>query len=224
MNFTSYLGMFLFVSLFILGCHNPDVADVAQTSVQSVTDKEVADNEETDLREAWQKPTHIINEMGDLSNRTVADIGAGTGYFSFRMIDRAKKVIAIEIEPDLIDLMKNLAFSLPEESKDKFETRLANPDDPLLLKDEVDDILIVNVIGYFEDRVDYFKKCYDALSIDGKIHIVDYKVRRLPIDAPDYEDRVYIHLVEEDLETAGFKNVVVDDTSLAFQYMVQAQK
>ncbi len=224
MKFTSHVAIFFFVCLCIVGCQNSDVTDATTSVVQAIPNEEVSDNEEVDLREAWQKPNHILDEMGDLSARTVADIGAGTGYFSFRMIDRAEKVIAIEIDRDLIDLMKNLAFALPVESKGKFETRLAESDDPKLSNGEVDDILIVNVVGYFEDRIAYFKKCYDGLSQSGKIHIVDYKVRRLPIEAPEYEDRVYIHLIEEELEAAGFKNVVVDDTSLAFQYMVQAEK
>jgi len=192
--------------------------------VQSVPVEKELSVQETDQREAWQKPNHILDEMGDLSNRVVADIGAGTGYFSFRMINRAKKVIAIEIENDLIDLMENLAQDLPEASKTKFETRLATPNDPKLVNAEVDDVLIVNVVGYFEDRLDYFKKCYAAVGDQGKIHIIDYKVRRLPIEAPDYSNRVYIHLIEEELEAAGFKNIKTDDTSLAYQYLIQAEK
>jgi len=217
------LFAFLLFGLLFTACQNPATVDVQASDVQSVPVEEVISSEK-DKREAWQKPNHILDEMGDLTNRTVADIGAGTGYFAFRMINRAKKVIAIEIEKDLIDLMENLATGLPEASKKKFETRLASPNDPKLTEGEVDDILIVNVVGYFEDRADYFNKCFKALGSNGKIHIVDYKVRRLPIEAPGYEDRVYIHLIEEELEAAGFKNIKTDDTSLAHQYLVQAEK
>lgn len=222
MNLTS--KFILSISLFFFACQNPGTHDLNKSDIQSVPVEEITTNEEKDPREAWQKPAFILDEMGDLENRTVADIGAGTGYFAFRMLDRAKKVIAIEINRDLIDLMKNLAFSLSDDSKEKFETRFAEPDDPKLSAGEVDDILIVNVAGYFEDRVDYFKKCYTALSENGRINIIDYKVRRLPIEAPPYENRVYIHLIEEDLETAGFKNIRTDDSSLDYQYMVRAEK
>ena len=214
---------FLLVAFLFAACENPLTVENSTIS-KPIQVEEVAPQETADKREAWQKPNHILDEMGDLTERTVADIGAGTGYFSFRMINRAKKVIAIEIENDLIDLMEDLAQGLSDDSKSKFETRLAMPNDPMLAKGEVDDVLIVNVVGYFEDRSDYFKKCYNALSDDGKIHIVDYKVRRLPIEAPSYDSRVYIHLIEEELEAAGFKNIETDDTSLAYQYMVQASK
>ncbi len=207
----------------ISSCQGNQTVEIPEVEVESLLVEEIP-KVETDSREAWQKPSLILDKMGNLENRTVADIGAGTGYFSFRMIPRANKVIAIEIEPDLIELMKNLALSLSDDNKNKFETRLAEPDDPLLNSREVDDILIVNVMGYFENRREYFRKCHTALNDNGRIHIVDYKVRNLPIEAPDYSNRVYIHLVEEDLAAAGFTDIVTDDTSLDFQYIVQAQK
>lgn len=213
--------LFLFILMF--SCQNGQV-DTAGAKVDTVHVEEIPMEASEDSREAWQKPNLILDKMGNLEERVVADIGAGTGYFSFRMIPRAKKVIAIEIERDLIELMKNLAFSLSDTSKEKFETRLAQPDDPKLAQSEVDDILIVNVVGYFGDRLDYFRKCNTALNDQGKIHIIDYKVRKLPIEAPEYSDRVYIHLIEEELEAAGFTDIVTDDTSLEYQYIVQATK
>ena len=224
LNFKTNLFVILFFGLVLSSCENPVQSEAIKPAVQSVPVEKVEASTKEDSREAWQKPNFILDEMGDLENRSVADIGAGTGYFSFRMLGRAKKVIAIEINKDLVDLMNNLAMDLPDSTKQKFETRLALPDDPKLEDGEVDDILIVNVAGYFEDRVDYFKKCHAALSENGRIHIIDYKVRRLPIEAPSYDDRVYIHVIEDDLEAAGFKNIKTDDTSLAYQYMVKGEK
>ena len=215
---------FLFFILIFGSCQNGQQVDTTQVEVESVEVEDIPNEADDDSREAWQKPNLIMDKMGDLENRVVADIGAGTGYFSFRMLSTAKKVIAIEIENDLIELMKNLAFSLSDNNKEKFETRLADPDNPKLTPSEVDDILIVNVVGYFEDRLDYFRKCYTSLESNGRIHIVDYKVRKLPIEAPDYSNRVYIHLIEEELEAAGFTDITTDDTSLDYQYIVQATK
>lgn len=223
MIFLRYTSLF-FVIILLSSCQNGQQVDSAQVEVESVEVEEIPREADDDSREAWQKPNLILDKMGDLENRVVADIGAGTGYFSFRMLSKAKKVIAIEIERDLIELMKNLAFSLSDSNKEKFETRFALPDDPKLQANEVDDILIVNVVGYFEDRLDYFRKCYSALEENGKIHIIDYKVRKLPIEAPDYANRVYIHLIEEELEEAGFTDIITDDTSLDYQYIVQATK
>jgi len=178
----------------------------------------------TDARELWQKPELIIQLMGDLDGHTIADIGAGTGYFTFKLLDRAKKVIAIEIDNDMIQLMNSLVNTYSDSLVQRFEARLALPNDPKLGKEEVDDILIVNTIAYISNRVDYFKNLLNSLSSNGKIYIIDYKVKRLPIVAPDYEDRVHMHILEEQLDSAGFQKIFIDDTSLDFQYIIEASK
>ena len=60
----------------------------------------------------------------------------------------------------------------------------------------------------------------------GEIFIVDFKSKRLPeyVDAPDFNNRVYIHQLEQELEDAGYQNIVVDDTTLDYQYMISAKK
>ena len=60
----------------------------------------------------------------------------------------------------------------------------------------------------------------------GEIVIVDYKSKRLPsyVEAPKFKDRVYMHVLEEDLEKAGFNNITVDDTTLEYQYIITATK
>ena len=50
----------------------------------------IADYENKD-RGIWQKPNMVISLLGDLEDKTVADIGAGTGYFTFRIVPKAKK-------------------------------------------------------------------------------------------------------------------------------------
>jgi len=218
----SILFLLLSLGLFALSCGNNSTTDKME---ETITVEELPRSNTTnssDSREAWQKPSLIMNKMGDLSERVIADIGAGTGYFAFRLLSKAKKVLAIEIDQEMIELMNSLSVTMPDGERQRFETRLATPDDPNLKDGEADDILIVNVIGYIEDRAAYLAKCRKALSDSGVIHIVDYKVKRLPIEAPEYSNRVYIHLIEEELEAAGFKNILTDDTSLEYQYIIQA--
>lgn len=62
----------------------------------------------------WQKPDLVLNTLGNLENKVVADIGAGTGYFSFRLAMRAKKVIAIDIDKDVLDTIGQYTARLPE--------------------------------------------------------------------------------------------------------------
>ncbi len=170
-------------------------------------------------RTSWQKPEIIVGLMGDLSGKTVADIGAGTGYFSFRMIHDAAKVIAIDIDTSMIQLIEAFKSTMSESLQEKLETRLALPDDPLLKKGEADIYLIVNTVAYL-NRPQYFAKLHSLMKPGDILMIVDYKVRRLPIEAPPYDERVLVHLLESDLYDAGFQQVYADDTSLDFQYVV----
>lgn len=197
-----------------------------KTKGDSVPSILLENNDAVDLKDrtSWQKPTLIFEKLGELSDKTVADIGAGTGYFSFRLMHKVGKIIAIDIDSSMINLIEAFKTTMDESSQSKLETRLATPNDPLLKQDEADIILFVNVISYIEDRVTYLTNLHSKLPSTGKIVIVDFKTKRLPIDAPPYEERVLQHIIEEELYMAGYNNIVIDDSLLDFQYLITAEK
>jgi SAM-dependent methyltransferase len=191
--------------------------------VEEIVEEESVPAPKDSERTSWQKPELIIQQMGNISEKTIADIGAGTGYFSFQLMHKAKKVIAIDIDENMIALLDAFMGSLSEKMSKKIETRLALPNDPLLKKDEADIALFVNVVPYMEARVDYFTNLKQNLTEEGMVMIVDFKTRRLPIDAPSYEQRVLPHIVEEELYNAGFSRVYIDDSTLDYQYIITAK-
>jgi len=134
-TFLNIFSLLLLASLLLLGCKEQEkqvVEDVVQSD--SVTQEEfipIKQNENKD-RDVWQKPNTIIDLLGDLSEKTVADIGAGTGYFTFRLALKAEKVIAIDIEERFLEIINTFKRNLPAELQDRIETRLATPSDPLL--------------------------------------------------------------------------------------------
>lgn len=173
-------------------------------------------------REVWQKPDLIIHKLGDVSDKIVADIGAGTGYFSFRFALKAKKVIAVDIDTSALSFIEKNKNKLPQEYQQRLETREAKVDDPNLNHEEVDIILIINTIAYINDIPGYLKNIRKTLKKNGEIMIVDYKMKKLPINAPPKKERIYLDKVEEILESAGFTKIVTDDTSLDYQYIITA--
>ena len=178
-------------------------------------------------RMIWQKPELVLDRMGDIKNKVVADIGAGTGFFAFRLTPMAKKVIAIDINQNLINVIDSIrTVELSDADQNKLETRLADPDDPHLGTNEADVVLMVNTYLYLGNRVEYLKNLKNGIAPGGKIIIVDVKRQRLPQGEflPPQAIRVPQHLVEEELEQAGFQLLSSDDTSLIHQYMVVAQK
>ena len=184
----------------------------------------ILNKDENKNREKWQKPETVVSLMGDLTGKSVADIGAGTGYFTFRIAMKAKKVIAIDIEKDYLDILDNLKEKLPKEIQSKIETRLAKENDPLLAPNEVDLVVIINTFSFIKNKLQYLKIVKDDLKPDGKIFIVDFKMKNLPINAPDKSERLPLNQLENLLEKAGFKNIQSDDTTLDYQYIVVANK
>lgn len=172
----------------------------------------------------WQKPEDIVRMLGDISDKTIADIGAGSGYFTFRFALKAKKVIAIDIDPNMISLLESFRQKLPEDIQAKIETRLALPNDPKLEDGEADIIVIINTIGYIENRKAYLGSLINSLSPEGKILILDFKTKNLPINAPPMEYRVPLGTLENDLLENGYKIIDSDDRTLDYQYILIAGK
>lgn len=186
---------------------------------QNISDV-VADFESKE-RLAWQKPDFIINLFGDISNKIVADLGAGTGFFSFRLVRAAKKVIALDIDKRYLSFMDSLKVELPKNLQPRFETREVGEHDAHLKAQEVDAVLIVNTYMYISNRIEYMKKLKQGISKQGSVIIVDYKDKNLPV-GPPVEIKVPLRIVEAELRAAGFKIQSADDATLEYQYIVKA--
>lgn len=182
----------------------------------------VADYENKD-RGIWQKPNMVISLLGNLEDKTVADIGAGTGYFTFRMVPKAKKVIGIDIDERFISFLDSMKVRLPETYQKRFEARLAKPDDPLLRPEEADAVVIVNTYGYIQNRVQYLNTLIKGISPGGRLLIIDFKKNNIPVGPPD-EFKVALSQVERELQAAGFAIEKIDKDALDFQYIVIASK
>ncbi|MCB0593885.1 MAG: methyltransferase [Lewinellaceae bacterium] len=175
-------------------------------------------------RVVWQKPEVVIDLLGNLEGKTVADIGAGTGFFALRMAPKAKKVIAIDIDPRFTSYLDSLkAFELPENIQDRLETRLALPNDPKLGPGEADIVIIVNTFMYIKDQVAYLENLKRSITDGGMLLIIDFKKKRTPLGPPS-QIRVPLFEVEEKLINAGYRDVETNDTALDYQYIVTARK
>jgi SAM-dependent methyltransferase len=159
--------------------------------------------------------------LGDLSTQTVADLGAGTGFFAFRIVQKAKKVVALDIDQRFITLMDSSKQELSPELRAKFEARLVDVDDAKLKKGETNAVIIVNTYMYIQNRVEYMQKLRQGIAKGGKVLIVDYKEKNIPV-GPPVSIKVPLSLVEKELKQAGFKQINADDTSLDYQYIITA--
>ncbi len=184
----------------------------------------IARAKENPDRNDWQKPRDVVRILGNLKEKVVADIGVGTGYFTFNFLPYAGKVIAIDIDKNALIAIDAIRDSLQTELQTKLETRWVEEDNPKLKDNEVDIVFISNTFTYFENKVDYLKTVYKGLKPKGRVCIVDFKMKKLPQIFPPFEERTPLYEVENLLEEAGFHHLFSDDQTLDYQYVVIAEK
>ena len=128
-------------------------------------------------RDEWQKPHDVIPALGLKSTDTVADIGAGTGYFARRFAQHAGKVYAVDIDEKLLEIARDNA-------PPNLETILAAPDDPRLPMAKIDTIFFCDVLHHIDDRPAYYAKLAKALKKGGRIVVIDFYKKELPVGPP----------------------------------------
>ncbi len=132
-------------------------------------------------RDEWQKPHEVIQALRLAPDATVADIGAGTGYFTARIAHMTPRgrIYAVDIEPDMV---KYLSERAQREKLANVTAVLGKPNDPLL-PEPVDRVLVVDTYHHIADRVAYFRSLKSRLKAGGEVAIVDFR-RDSPIGPP----------------------------------------
>ena len=174
-------------------------------------------------RDEWQMPELVIEQFGSISDKVIADIGAGTGYFSFRIASKGADVLAIDIDSNFLEHIEEVALEMTPALEGQIRTRIAPPGSPSLMEKEVDGALIVNTVSFLPERENYFKEIRQGLKNGGKIVIVDFKAEPSPV-RPSENLLISSEKLVSELKTAGFRQVNVNTTSLPYQYIISAVK
>ncbi|HVO91362.1 MAG TPA: methyltransferase domain-containing protein [Terriglobales bacterium] len=106
-------------------------------------------------RDQWQQPQKIIDTLQIRPESIVADLGAGGGYFTFRLADAvgpSGKIYAVDIDVEMTDLIKGRA---QKEARTNIQPILAKSGDPLL-PSAVDLIFTTNTYHHIDNRIAYF--------------------------------------------------------------------
>jgi len=166
-------------------------------------------------REEWQKPHEVVQALALRPDEVIADIGAGTGYFSRRFAHHAGKVLAVDIEPKLLaEVRKNAPPNL--------ETIVAAPDDPKLPPASADTIFFCNVLHHIDRRPAYYAKLARALKPGGRIVIVEFYKKPLPV-GPPVAMKLSEAEIEAELRAAGFRKTK-EHGFLPYQYFFEFER
>ena len=125
-------------------------------------------------RDAWQQPERVIQVLAVRPGQRIADLGAGGGYFTFRLGDavgNTGKVYAVDIDPGMIAYVQRRAS---EDGYRNVEVILAAPDDPRLPQDGVDLIFTCDTYHHLKDRTAYFARLKKYLRPGSRVAIIDH--------------------------------------------------
>jgi arsenite methyltransferase len=121
------------------------------------------------------KPDEILEALALQQGQSVADIGAGGGYFSLRFAEGVGKdgrVFAVDTNQKFLEFIKDNA---KKNGLDNLETVLTVEDNPALPEKSIDLIFMRNVCHHLPNRVKYFEKLKRALKPEGRIAIIEYR-------------------------------------------------
>ena len=193
-----------------------------QVMNQKVFSKLVAAFESPE-REAWQKPDLIISSLGNIQDKKIIDIGAGTGYFSMRMAKKGAQVTHADVDQRFLDYAQKRAEKL--NLKKNIMIKKVPYDSPLMGQKQYDLAIIVNTYHHIEDRVDYFRKVKDGLKGNGKLIVIDFKKPAAPGEPdkfPSEAMRITTEKIQEELAQAGFMQFKIDQRMLPYQFLIKA--
>lgn len=204
--------------LALTACREEQGPNKAQEHMHSSTFDELVNRFEDSTRAEWQKRETVIEYMNLDSNDVVADIGAGTGYFTFPMAKKCGKVIAIDIDNNFINY---LVGQKAIQGADNVEVRQSEPDNPKLAELECDKVIIVNTVHHFDKVAKYLNKVRKSLHFGGSLYIVDFKEGDLPVGPPN-NIKISLSDMKRELGLAGFNKLEVDTETLPYQYIIKA--
>jgi arsenite methyltransferase len=169
-------------------------------------------------RDAYQKPHEVIIALGLKQGEVLADIGAGSGYFTFRLAQDAGetgRVYAVDVSPDMILHMNQRIRDLKIKN---VVTILSAPDDPLLIDGSIDRFFICDTWHHIQNQQHYLALIRKMLKPGGQVIMIDFQKKDSPVGAP-MEMRIAREDLIKQMEANGFK-IAQEHTFLPYQYFL----
>jgi ubiquinone/menaquinone biosynthesis C-methylase UbiE len=168
-------------------------------------------------RAAWQKPDEVLRALGIRPGQAVADLGAGTGYFTFRLaaaVGPTGKVYAVDVDERMIEILRRRKR---EAGADQVTLVRTEPDDPGLAPASVDLGFICDTYHHIRDRHRWLRRLRSALKAGGRVVNVDFVEGPLPVGPPP-SHKIPERQVREEFARAGFR-LTREIKILPYQYI-----
>lgn len=155
-------------------------------------------------REAEEAPDAALDAIGIPRGATVADVGAGVGYFTWRLAERvgpSGRVYANDIQSVMLDKLRT---NMEARHLTNVQTVLGAEDDPKLAAGAMDLVLLVDVYHEFSQPQKMLQKIRQALKSDGRLVLLEYRKEdpSIPIRP---EHKMSVEEVRAEVQPEGFR-------------------
>lgn len=163
-----------------------------------------------DRRDEWQQPDKVLDAIGIKPGMTVADVGAGEGYFTFKLASRvgsAGKVYATDIAEAPLESLKQ---RIREERVKNIITILGTEDDPQLPPGQVDMVFmchVLHVVIRHADPLALLESIRRALKPEGTVVLVQWDAEKIGYPETDYRSKTTLMNV---ISKSGFELVRIE--------------
>ena len=167
-------------------------------------------------RDAYQKPQEVMTALGIKPGEVIADIGAGSGYFTFRLalhVGDKGRVYAVDVSPDMI---LHINRRIRELNVNNVVSVLSDPDDPLLPDHSIDRFFFSESWHHIENQTKYLAIMKRMLKPGGEVVMIDFQKKDLPV-GPPLQMRIGREDLIKQMESHGFR-LTKEYTFLPYHY------
>jgi len=153
-------------------------------------------------RDHWQQPEEVIRALDIRPGEAIADLGAGGGYFTFRLADAAGpsgKVYAVDVDTDMT---RYLAERAKTQDYQNIDIIVGDYHDPRLPENGVDLIFTSNTYHHIQEREAYFKNVKHYLRSNGRVAVIDFSNKSW--FAKLFGHHTSAEEIRSEMEAAGF--------------------
>ena len=174
---------------------------------------------ERDSRNQEENVQLAVKNLPVNKNSTVADIGAGTGFYTFRIAPKVSKVYAIELQDEALDYLKQRSKTLKQTNVEVVKGMEKAPNLP---NSSIDLALMVDVYHELEFPHEYLQALYKSLKPGGKVVLLEYKGEDPNVPIKELHKTTVVQISKE-LTANGF-TYVEDKSGLPMQHFLVYQK
>jgi len=174
-------------------------------------------------RRAWLPPAEVLAAMALHSGEAIADVGAGTGYFTLplaQVVGPQGRVYAVDAQEEMLSLLRQ---KLDEFTLSIIELIHAEADNTGLPASCCDLVFAANVWHEFDDHAAVLREFARVLKADGRIAILDWRPDVLPEHGPPLEHRLDSSHAVDALRSSGFQKVATTNIG-PYSWLVQGER